>query len=197
MPVKAFPFDHSARHLSRKIASFAYFRDIGELHSKIFSEENYEKNSYRHRESNPGPLSCHTSRAKYNEEIWQPSRSDLRDSAVEIECVCAFNTPILCMFMVCVMEVPCVPSLNMNDAFRTEGYHIDESMELDERLGIAKEGGNERGANQPYFGCGIENSYVKLSLVMSAIHARAQQCIEAGGGTFENVRKHRPRRLEY
>ncbi|KAJ4428043.1 hypothetical protein ANN_24057 [Periplaneta americana] len=50
------------------------------------------------------------------------------------------NTPILCMFMVCAMEVPCVPSLNMNDAFRTEGFHIEEhllSMGLDERLGIA------------------------------------------------------------
>ncbi|KAJ4452266.1 hypothetical protein ANN_03784 [Periplaneta americana] len=38
------------------------------------------------------------------------------------------NTPILCMFMVCAMEVPCVPSLNMNDAFRTEGYHIEEYL---------------------------------------------------------------------
>ncbi|KAJ4445617.1 hypothetical protein ANN_12299 [Periplaneta americana] len=44
-------------------------------------------------------------------------------------------------------RVPCVPSLNMNDAFRTEGYHIEEyllSMGLDERLGIAKERGNEK-----------------------------------------------------
>ncbi|KAJ4431152.1 hypothetical protein ANN_19747 [Periplaneta americana] len=32
---------------------------------------------------------------------------------------------------------------------------------------------------------------------MSAIHARAQQCIEAEGGTFENVRNHRPRHVEY
>ncbi|KAJ4438682.1 hypothetical protein ANN_14629 [Periplaneta americana] len=97
------------------------------------------------------------------------------------------NTPILCMFVVCVMEVPCA---NMNNAFRTEGYHIDEyllSMGLDERLCIAKEGGNERGANRPYFGCNIENSYVQLSRAMSAIHARAQQCVEAEGGTFENV----------
>ncbi|KAJ4437419.1 hypothetical protein ANN_17563 [Periplaneta americana] len=95
------------------------------------------------------------------------------------------------MFMVCVMEVPCVPSLNMNNAFRTEGYHIEEyllSIELDERFGIAKDGANERGANRPYFGCGIENSYVQLS---HAIHAQAQQCIEAEGGSFENVRKHR------
>ncbi|KAJ4433333.1 hypothetical protein ANN_15592 [Periplaneta americana] len=68
------------------------------------------------------------------------------------------NTPILCMFMVCAMEVPCLPSLNMNDAFRTEGHHIEEyllSMGLDEKLGIAKERGNERGANRPYFGCSI------------------------------------------
>ncbi|KAJ4446942.1 hypothetical protein ANN_13644 [Periplaneta americana] len=62
------------------------------------------------------------------------------------------NMPILCMFMVCAMEVPCVPSLNINDAFRTEGYHIEEYllfMRLDERLGIVKEQGNERGANRP------------------------------------------------
>ncbi|KAJ4429345.1 hypothetical protein ANN_26350 [Periplaneta americana] len=60
------------------------------------------------------------------------------------------NTPILCMFMVSAM------SLNMNDAFRTEGFRIEEyllSMGLDERLAIAKEGGNETDANQPYFGC--------------------------------------------
>ncbi|KAJ4430299.1 hypothetical protein ANN_22512 [Periplaneta americana] len=71
------------------------------------------------------------------------------------------NTPILCMFMVCAMEVPCVPSLNMIDAFRTEGYHIEEyllSMGLDERFGIAKERGNERGANRPYFGYGIKTA---------------------------------------
>ncbi|KAJ4429832.1 hypothetical protein ANN_22036 [Periplaneta americana] len=71
------------------------------------------------------------------------------------------NTPILCMFMVCAMEVPCMPSVNMNDAFRTEGYHIEEyllSMGLDERLGIAKERGNERSANRPYFGCGIKTA---------------------------------------
>ncbi|KAJ4439816.1 hypothetical protein ANN_07944 [Periplaneta americana] len=52
------------------------------------------------------------------------------------------NTPIFCMFMVCAMEVPCVPSLNINDAFRTEGYHIEEyllCMGLDERLGILKD----------------------------------------------------------
>ncbi|KAJ4452140.1 hypothetical protein ANN_03658 [Periplaneta americana] len=71
------------------------------------------------------------------------------------------NTPILCMFMVCAMEVPCVPSLNMNDAFRTEGYHIEEyllSVGLDERLGIAKERGN-----RPYFECGIKNSHEQIS----------------------------------
>ncbi|KAJ4448044.1 hypothetical protein ANN_10056 [Periplaneta americana] len=59
------------------------------------------------------------------------------------------NTPILYMLMVCEMEVPCVPSLNMNDAFRIEGYHIEEyllSMGLDERFDVAKERGNERGA---------------------------------------------------
>ncbi|KAJ4440368.1 hypothetical protein ANN_08508 [Periplaneta americana] len=64
------------------------------------------------------------------------------------------NTPILCMFMVCAMEVSCMPSLNMNDTFRTEEYHIEGcllSMGLDERLGIPKEGENERGANRPYF----------------------------------------------
>ncbi|KAJ4451149.1 hypothetical protein ANN_02591 [Periplaneta americana] len=86
--------------------------------------------------------------------------------------------------------VPCVPSLNTNDAFRTEGYHIEEyllSMGFDGRLGIAKEGGNERVANRPYFGCGIKNSHEQLSQAMSAIQARAQQYIEAEGGTFENV----------
>ncbi|KAJ4426436.1 hypothetical protein ANN_27250 [Periplaneta americana] len=54
------------------------------------------------------------------------------------------NTPILCMFMVCAMEVPYVPSLNMNDAFRTEGYLIEEyllSMGLDERLGDSSNDG--------------------------------------------------------
>ncbi|KAJ4438007.1 hypothetical protein ANN_13946 [Periplaneta americana] len=48
----------------------------------------------------------------------------------------------------------------MKDAFRTEGYHIEEyllSMGLDERLGIAKEGGNKRSANRPYFGCCTPN----------------------------------------
>ncbi|KAJ4444475.1 hypothetical protein ANN_06267 [Periplaneta americana] len=58
-------------------------------------------------------------------------------------------------------EVPSMPSLNMNDAFRTEGYHIEEyllSMGLRESLGIAKEQGNERSANQPYFGCGIKTA---------------------------------------
>ncbi|KAJ4437123.1 hypothetical protein ANN_17258 [Periplaneta americana] len=47
---------------------------------------------------------------------------------------------------VCALEVPCVPSLNMNDAFRTKGYHIEEhllSTGLDERLGMPKERGNE------------------------------------------------------
>ncbi|KAJ4431570.1 hypothetical protein ANN_20169 [Periplaneta americana] len=71
------------------------------------------------------------------------------------------NTPILYMFMVCAMEFPCVPSLNMNDAFRTEGYHIEEyllSMGLGERLGTAKEGENERSANRQYFGCGIKTA---------------------------------------
>ncbi|KAJ4437937.1 hypothetical protein ANN_13876 [Periplaneta americana] len=94
------------------------------------------------------------------------------------------------------MEVPCVPSLNMNDAFRTEGYHIEKyllSMGLDERLGIAKEGENERGANPPYFACGMKKSHEQLSRVTSAIHARAQQCIEAEGD-FEqatpSVRRH-------
>ncbi|KAJ4445897.1 hypothetical protein ANN_12583 [Periplaneta americana] len=51
--------------------------------------------------------------------------------------------------VVCAMEVPCMPSLIMNDAFRTEGYHIEEyllSMGLDERLGIAKKRRNEREA---------------------------------------------------
>ncbi|KAJ4439994.1 hypothetical protein ANN_08125 [Periplaneta americana] len=62
------------------------------------------------------------------------------------------NTPILCIFMVCAMEVPCVPSLNLNDAFRTEEYHIEEyllSMELDERLGIAKSSHRRVYANNP------------------------------------------------
>ncbi|KAJ4446284.1 hypothetical protein ANN_12979 [Periplaneta americana] len=82
------------------------------------------------------------------------------------------------------MEVPCVSSLNMNNAFRTEGYHIEEyllSMGLDKRLGIAKEGGSERDPNRSYFGCGIKNSHEQLSRATSAIHARAQQCIEAEG----------------
>ncbi|KAJ4441332.1 hypothetical protein ANN_11187 [Periplaneta americana] len=38
----------------------------------------------------------------------------------------------------------------------------------------------------------IKNSHEQLSRATSAIHARAQQCIEAEGGTFETVRKHRP-----
>ncbi|KAJ4432038.1 hypothetical protein ANN_20652 [Periplaneta americana] len=74
---------------------------------------------------------------------------------------CSQNTPVLWMIMVCAMEVPCMPSLNMNDAFRTEGYHIKEyllSMGLGERLGIAKERGNERSAHRPYFGCGIKTT---------------------------------------
>ncbi|KAJ4438944.1 hypothetical protein ANN_14898 [Periplaneta americana] len=87
------------------------------------------------------------------------------DREIELECVSlagkppAENTPILCMIMVFAMEVPCMPSLNMNDAFRTEGYHIEEyllSMGLGERLDIAKKRGNERSAYRPYFGCGIK-----------------------------------------
>ncbi|KAJ4437754.1 hypothetical protein ANN_13692 [Periplaneta americana] len=47
------------------------------------------------------------------------------------------NTSLLCICKVCAMEVPWVSLLNMNDAFRTESYHIEEyllSMVLDERL---------------------------------------------------------------
>ncbi|KAJ4451779.1 hypothetical protein ANN_03251 [Periplaneta americana] len=80
------------------------------------------------------------------------------------------------------LSLPCMLSLNMNDAFRTEGYRR-VCMGLNERLGITKKGGNERGANRPYFGCCIphKNRHKQLCRATSAIHARAQQCVEAGG----------------
>ncbi|KAJ4434572.1 hypothetical protein ANN_23134 [Periplaneta americana] len=93
------------------------------------------------------------------------------------------------MIMVCAIEVPCMPSLNMNAPFRTEGYHIEEyllSMGLGESLDVAKERGNERSANRPYFGCGIKTDTC-LSRATSAIHARAQQCIEAGGAQNKEI----------
>ncbi|KAJ4427595.1 hypothetical protein ANN_25243 [Periplaneta americana] len=62
------------------------------------------------------------------------------------------NTPILCMFMICAMDVPCMPSLDMNDAFRTEGYQIEEyllSVGLDERLGTPKSHGCGKSLKKP------------------------------------------------
>ncbi|KAJ4446958.1 hypothetical protein ANN_13660 [Periplaneta americana] len=59
------------------------------------------------------------------------------------------------------------------------------TMRLDERLGIAKEG-ETREALIDLFWMRHKDSHVQLSRAMSAIHARAQQCIEAEGGTFEN-----------
>ncbi|KAJ4428750.1 hypothetical protein ANN_25743 [Periplaneta americana] len=42
-------------------------------------------------------------------------------------------------------------------------------MGLDERLGIAKEGENERGTNRPYFGCGIKTATCNSPERISAV----------------------------